>query len=163
MIGAWRKELWHPFVVHFPIALLLIATLFLLISFFNRGEYERLFSKASYVLQLIGVVVVWLAIYTGDMADGIVGRKLCDPTVLKDHELAAETTAYLFTAAVVIHTMLSLNLFRSRLRKISPYVIFACMIIGSVFLVRAGHLGASVVYEQGAGVFNHAADCDDFR
>ena len=91
----WRKELWHPVTVHFPIALLLVATFFLLTSFFCKSEYKKLFSNGSFILLLLGVAGAWVGIYTGDLADGIVARKLCDPTVLKDHELAAQTMTYL--------------------------------------------------------------------
>ena len=131
----WRKELWHPVTVHFPIALLLVATFFLLTSFFCNPEYKRFFSNGSFILLLLGVAGAWVGIYTGDLADGIVARKLCDPTVLKDHELAAETMTYLFSGAAVVHVLLYFNLLRSRLLVISPYVIFACMIIGSGFLI----------------------------
>ncbi len=83
--------------------------------------------------------------------------------MLKDHELAAETTTYLFSAAAIIHILLVSNLLKARLKQISPYVIFVCMAVGLVFLVRAGHLGASVVYQQGGGVYNHVVDCDEYR
>ncbi len=159
----WRKELWHPVTVHFPIALLLVATFFLLTSFFCKSEYKKFFSNGSFILLLLGVAGAWVGIYTGDLADGIVARKLCDPTVLKDHELAAQTMTYLFTGAAVIHVLFYLGLLRSRLHVFAPYVIFACMLIGSGFLIRAGHLGALIVYQQGGGVYNHTVDCDEYK
>jgi uncharacterized membrane protein len=159
----WRKELWHPVTVHFPIALLLGATFFLLTSFFCKAQYKKLFSSCSFFLLVLGAAGAWVGIYTGDMADGIVARKLCDPTVLKDHELAAQTMTYLFTGAAVINVLLYFKVLRSRLQVISPYVIFACMLIGSVFLVRAGHLGALIVYQQGGGVYKHTVDCDEYK
>jgi uncharacterized membrane protein len=159
----WRKELWHPVTVHFPIALLLVATFFLLISFFCRTEYKKFFSTGSFILLLLGAAGAWIGIYTGDLADGIVARKLCDPTVLKDHELAAENMTYLFTGAAVIHVLFYFNLLGPRLQMISPYVVFACMLVGSAFLIRAGHLGALIVYQQGGGVYKHVVDCDEFK
>jgi uncharacterized membrane protein len=159
----WRKELWHPVTVHFPIALLLVATLFFVISIFKGGGSKRTIQNASFMISILGVVGAWISIYTGDMADGIVSRKICDPTILKDHELAAETMTYLFTAAAVVHILLFFNILGSKLQRISPFIILTCMLIGSVFLVRTGHLGASVVYQQGAGVYKHSVDCDDFE
>jgi uncharacterized membrane protein len=159
----WRKELWHPVTVHFPIALLSVATLFLLISFFTKDEYKKIIQHSAFFLLILGVIGSWASLYTGDIADGIVSRKLCDPTVLKDHELAAQTMTYVFTAAAVIHILLFFNLLRARLKQISPYVIFVCMAIGMIFLFRTGHLGASVVYQQGAGVYKHTVDCDEYQ
>lgn len=159
----WRKELWHPVTVHFPIALLLAATLFLLISFFIRQQSKKLFQNGAFMVLLLGVIGAWVSLYTGDLADGIVSRKLCDPTVLKDHELASKTMTYLFTAATLIHISFFFILLGSRMKRISLYIIFAFMVIGCVFLIRTGHLGASIVYQQGAGVHNHSVDCDEYR
>lgn len=159
----WRKELWHPVTVHFPIALLLAATLFLLISFFSRGDFKKLFQNSSFIVLILGAIGAWVSLYTGDLADGIVSRNICDPTVLKDHELASKTMTYLFTAAALIHVPTFFNLLGSRLKQISPFIIFACMLVGTVFLIRTGHLGASVVYQQGAGVYNHSVDCDEYQ
>jgi|SRR5687767_11903454 len=157
----WRKELWHPVTVHFPIALLLVATVFLIASFFGKNEYKRFFQNTSFLLLVIGTIGAWVAIYTGDIADGIVSRKVCDPTILKDHEIAGETMTYLFTAASALSILLFFNLLPPPLHRISHYLVLLCMVVGSVFLFRAGHLGAQVVYEQGGGVYNHKVNCND--
>lgn len=157
----WRKEWWHPVTVHFPIALLLVATLFFLIGFFLRGEYKKVFQNASFVLLIFGSIGAWVSLWTGDIADGIVARKLCDPTILKDHEIAAQTMTYLFTAAAILNILIFFDVFRSKLRIISVYVVFLLLLLGSGYLVYTGRLGASLVYQQGAGVLNHSVDCDE--
>ena len=159
----WRKELWHPITVHFPIALLLVATFLLLISFFCKPGYKRIFFNSSFILLVLGVAGAWVGIYTGDIADGIVARKLCDPTILKDHEIAAETMTYLYSGAAIIQSLLYFSVLKSRAQVISPYIIIVCMLAGSGFLIRAGHLGAQVVYQQGGGVYNHVVDCDEYK
>jgi uncharacterized membrane protein len=159
----WRKELWHPVTVHFPIALLLVATLLLVSSFFLRGEYKKVFLNTSTILLVIGSIGAWVGLYTGDLADGIVSRKICDPTVLKQHELAAQTMTYLFTGASAIQISLYFSFLSRLLARILPFIVLACMLAGSIFVVRTGHLGASVVYQQGGGVYKHSVDCDEFE
>mgnify|MGYP006198680359 CR=1 FL=1 len=75
--------MFHPLSVHFPIALLIVATVFKLLAFFFKN---LVWQEAGSYLLYVGIVTCWIAIYTGDLADGAVGRTLCDPTVLKDHE-----------------------------------------------------------------------------
>jgi uncharacterized membrane protein len=157
----WRKELWHPVTVHFPIALLLVATFFLVASFFGKNKYKQFLQNTSFLLLVIGVIGAWVGIYTGDIADGIVSRKICDPTILKNHEIAGETMTYLFTAASALSILPFFHLLSPQLNRISLFLILMCMVVGSVFLIRTGHLGASVVYEQGGGVYNHKVDCND--
>lgn len=88
----WRTEVFHPLSVHFPIALLFIALLFKSMALFSRKES---FSLGGSILLVLGVMGSWIAIYTGDLADGVVARTLCDPTILKDHENYAYTTAWI--------------------------------------------------------------------
>jgi uncharacterized membrane protein len=154
-----RPEIWHALSVHFPIALLLVSTLTLLISFFLKTERERHWQNTASGLLFAGCLTAWISVYTGNQADGIVARKICDPTILKDHEIAGQTMTYLFTAAALVNILLLFNVLKFLARKISVWIIFGLMLIGSGYLIYAGHLGASLVYEQGAGVKNHSVDC----
>jgi uncharacterized membrane protein len=155
-----RSEVWHALAVHFPIALLLTSTLTLLISFFLKEERSRHWQNTASGLLFIGCITAWIAVYTGNQADGMVARKICDPTILKDHEIAGQTTAYLFTSAALVNILLFFSVLKFRIRRISIWIIFGLMLIGSGYLIYAGHLGASLVYEQGAGVKNHSVDCN---
>ncbi len=158
----WRTEIWHPLSVHFPIAILLLATIATSIALFMRGDQKPFWQRAGSYLLYLGALSAWVAIYTGDMADGIVSRKLCDPTVLKDHELAAFNVAYLFSGATVLDVVLRFNLIKVW-HKLLNILVVLLMLAGSGFLAYAGHLGAEVVYEQAGGVNVPTSDCAGFE
>lgn len=154
-----RPEVWHALSVHFPIALLPVATITLLVSFFVANN-RRSWQVAGFLLLMAGTLMAWVATYTGDIADGIVARKICDPTILKDHEIAGQTMTWIFTVAVVFHLTFMTDLVKARLRTLSFYAAFLLMVIGTGYLVYTGHIGATLVYDQGAGVKNHSVDCE---
>jgi uncharacterized membrane protein len=158
----WRTEIWHPLSVHFPIAILILATLAQSLALVLRTDARAFWQKAASYLLYLGVLTAWLGIYTGHEADGLVARKICDPTVLKDHEIAAFNMAYLFSAAAALTLALPLPLLKTR-QAILRLLVLLLMAAGTFFLVRAGHLGASVVYQQAGGVLVPKADCADFE
>jgi uncharacterized membrane protein len=153
-----RAEVWHPLSVHFPIALLLIATLFKCFSIFSKS---KTWETAGSFLLYAGTIGAWISIFTGDMADGIVSRELCDPTVLKDHQNAAWTLVWLFSIASVIDIIRITNIVSLK-PKFIKVVVVLLMLIGSGFLMYTGHLGAKLVYQQGAGVYHPSENCGEF-
>lgn len=160
--GTWRTEMWHPVTVHFPIALLLGATFCLLPSFCLPEVSGKQWRNATTGMLLAGCAAAWIGIYTGDLADGIVSRKICDPTVLKDHEIASFRMAWLFSAATALSVLGFTSLIRIRWKRMLNYVVLLLMLVGSGYLIYTGHLGATLVYEQGAGVNKPSADCAGF-
>lgn len=155
----WRTEVYHPLFVHFPIALLLVGTFFKIMGLWGRGQF---LSLPGTILLIIGVVGGWIAIYTGDLADGIVSRNLCDPTVLKDHENSSYTTMWLFSCALLLDCFFLLNL-SSFKNKLFNFLVVIILMVGSGFLIYTGHLGASLVYQQAAGVNVPTSDCANFN
>lgn len=154
----WRTEVYHPLSVHFPIVLLLLATLFKIIGLWSS---KVTWDHGGRVLLFLGVIGVWIAIYTGDLADGIVSRQLCDPTVLKEHENFAYTTAWIFTAALILEILTRLvELFKTRITSI---ILVLLMLVGSGTLAYVGHMGAELVYQQAAGVNIPSENCAEFN
>lgn len=154
----WRTEVWHPLSVHMPLALLIVATIFKLID----PLFKKLnLNDSGNILLITGTLGAWIAIYTGDLADGIVSRQLCDPTILKDHENAAYIVGWLFAAASAITILDWIKVFNKfkRLLRVSAIIL---MLIGTGFLTYTGHLGAQLVYQQGAGVYHPSEDCAEF-
>jgi len=157
----WRTEVFHPLSVHFPIALLLVALVFKIITIWSKKETWQL---GGSVLLGLGVVGLWIAIYTGNLADGIVSRKICDPTILKDHQNLAFITAWIFTASFIFDVLL--QLFSDKIRRKSwvfKLLLIILLITGNGFLTYTGHLGATLVYQQGAGVYTPSSDCNEFN
>lgn len=155
----WRTEVFHPLSVHFPIAILSIATVFVIVSLFSKNP---LWKNSGAILLIIGTVSAWVSIYTGDLADGIVSRTICDPTVLKAHENFAYYTAWSFSIASFI-VILQHFIHGLRIIPLARIVVLLSMIAGTYFLVEAGHKGAKVVYQQAGGVYVPSADCAEFE
>ena len=91
----------HPLIIHFPIALLLVAPLLVLIGVFlpNKG---RSFLIAAFILMLLGTVASFIAVSTGESAGELAERVANVDSVLENHEELAETTRTVFSALTVI-------------------------------------------------------------
>lgn len=161
----WRAELWHPLVVHFPIALLLVGTgLRLLGMGHQRYASLHVAQSAGRLLLVLGTVGTWVAVYTGTIADAAVARTLCDPTVVEQHEQWAYAVAWLFTAGVVIDGLTAYALSLPSLgRRSLQALLIVVLLAGSGALGYVGHLGATLVYQQGAAVYDPGPDCAAFE
>ncbi|ALJ00210.1 DUF2231 domain-containing protein [Rufibacter tibetensis] len=153
-----RTELWHPLTVHFPISFLLLATVVKAVALILKGERSVFWQKVGSFLLVLGAAGAWLAVYTGNLAEGTVARKICDPILLKSHELASLNMAWLFTGAFVLEIVQHLNFLQKKvmvLRVLTTLI----MVGGAGYLIYTSHLGAQVVYEQAGGVNVPPSDC----
>lgn len=158
----WRVELIHPFVVHIPIALLIFGTIFWLCSLFLHERYAFLRPSGRLML-LIGTVGAWAAVYTGVLADGAVARSLCDPTVAKEHERFAYTVGYLFSTFVIVDWLQAKDYLKFIGGNVIRTGLAILLITGCGFLGYIGHLGAKLVYQQAAGVYQPTEQCVEFE
>ncbi|MCM8571130.1 hypothetical protein NE848_17170 [Gramella jeungdoensis] len=154
----WRTEVYHPLSVHFPIVLLLMATLFKLIGLWSS---KITWEQGGRFLLFLGVIGIWISVYTGNLADGIVSRELCDPTMLKDHENFAVITAWIFTVALGADLITSyVDILKT---KAVSVILVIGLLVGCGTLTYSGHLGAQLVYQQAAGVYVPSDDCAEFN
>lgn len=160
----WRTELWHPLLVHFPIALLLVGTGLRLIGTLHRrySGIDFLVPAGRLVLTL-GAIGAWAAVYTGTLADAEVVRSLCDPTIVETHETWAYWVASLFTAGVVLDGLLWTEWGGVPVQWGLTLLLAGCLLAGSTGLVYVGHLGSRLVYQQAAAVHHPAPDCAAFE
>ncbi|AWV88331.1 DUF2231 domain-containing protein [Bradymonas sediminis] len=158
-----RVEMFHPVVVHFPIVLLLCGTIARLIGEFVASDGVLGFLKpAGRAALLVGAALAWLAVFTGDLADGEVSRMLCDPRVKQSHEDLAYVVGYIFSAAILVDLGAAYFKAQGRLRVgLTVAVLLAC-IGGSGLMGYVGHLGGQLVYQQAAGVYHPTPECTEF-
>jgi len=152
-----RTETWHPLIVHFPIVLLLVSTAFKLLFIIDKRET---WDHGGSLLLYAGAIAAWVAVYTGSLADAVVVRGLCDPVVLETHENMGYLLSTLFTAASVLDMLWR---FIPRLKIVTIQIIIVIiMVSGTAVLSYTGHLGASLVYQQAAGVYIPSDNCEEF-
>ncbi len=131
-----------------------------ILSLYLSFKFNFSLAKFNIGLLVMGLIGCGLSIYTGNIEDGKVSRSLCDPTVLKEHENYAYYLLYIFLANLVFW------IFKLSILK-TPKIIVSVLIAlsglaGVACLVYVGHLGASLVYEQAAGVDVPSDDCVGF-
>lgn len=157
----WREEVWHPLSIHVPIATLLLSSVAAMVAMAVKNKAYQLFVTQTAVLMLaIGVLSGWVAIYTGELAYTIEVRKICDPKVLQEHQWWGYATLIVYSVALGLKIVTK---FIATKRSNITHPLFLFLVITALFgLFYTGHLGASLVYQQGAGTYNPSPNCAEF-
>lgn len=134
---------YHPLIVHFPIVLLIIATLFQLLSFFI---FKKELSWVTLILLALGVITAWLSSNTFHADTGVLTGKAKE--IFETHEQMADFTWW-FSLIALIGKIIS-HFFLNR--KIWLEIIVSLFLIASAITVSiAGHHGAMLVHMEGIG------------
>ena len=145
----------HPLVVHFPIALLLVALWPLVVGIVMR-ERGRPWLIASFLLTTLGTIAAWVAASTGEAAGELVERTPQIQAALERHEELGELVRNFFTvitllfAAVLFGPGLLHRQVAPRITRIGLVVLLVAFGIGALAVVHAGHEGGRLVHEFGA-------------
>ena len=144
----------HPMVIHFPIALLMIAPLFVLIGMIlKRGARE--FALSALILMLLGTAGTYVAIETGEAGAKLVERTPEINAVLERHEEMAEQTRLLFTlltavfAGVLLVPMFLKKELGTPWRLAIHGVFLLAYLVCLLSLAHTAHLGGRLVHELG--------------
>lgn len=142
----------HPAVVHFPIALLFIAPLFLMLGAIFKKQDLKI---AFLILLLLGTVSIIVAASTGEAA----GEKIKVITdalleTLEHHESAAEKSRTIFIILSIVG--IAWHFFRTRASSIPVQVkalALSCFLLlygyGLWTLSNAAHHGGALVHHHG--------------
>jgi uncharacterized membrane protein len=148
----------HPIVVHFPIALLLVAPLFVLLALLWKPQ-RRVMMVAACVLIVLGAVAAQVAVMTGEESSDITQTSALAEPVLERHEDLAETarTIFLVLAGVAVAgtaAVWKLNTrAKPRLVAAGLLVYAVAHMLGCLVLANAAHEGGRVVHEYGTAAW----------
>ena len=153
LIPSW--DALHPLVIHFPIALLLIAPIFILAGAIMQPAKGRAYQLAGLALMFLGTAAVFVAAGTGEAAGEQAERIAGVKQVLEAHETLAERTRVVFSVLSVIFAAV---LFVPRLLKHAesrlvtttlPLAFLVLYSAGMLLLVNTAHNGGRLVHEFG--------------
>lgn len=152
-IPSWEGM--HPLVVHFPVALLIVAPLLVMLALVLRAHARGL-TIGGLVLMTLGTAGAWVAILTGEAATDLV--KHGAPAMLEAierHRSAAGNVRTVFTVLTLLFAGLTWLPARLAVR-LSPrarlgvtLVLLAAYGGAMLLLVKAAHLGGLLVHEYG--------------
>ncbi len=152
-IPSWQAI--HPLIVHFPIALLLIAPLFIVIGVVRKAKHGFPFLLVALILMALGTASTFIAASSGDAAGELAGNAPQVKAVLEQHEELAQTTEIVFFALTLIFAAILFVprlLRRERTHAIStilPLVFLLFYATGAISLVNTAHQGGRLVHELG--------------
>lgn len=147
----------HPLIIHFPIALLFTAPLFVIIGAALAPARGKTFMISALILMLLGTASIFLSMETGGAAKVVAASNPAIRAAISQHEELAEATQVLFSALTVVFAGLLFvpNLVRVELGRRVNVALMAVFLIfyatGILFLVNTAHHGGILVHELGVG------------
>ncbi|AYC28792.1 DUF2231 domain-containing protein [Paenisporosarcina cavernae] len=133
----------HPLIVHFPIALLLLATVIELLALWKRST----FNTTGTVLLVVGFLSGIVSYMTGDGAEEFAEEKWGRDvfSLIHTHETLAAISLVLFGGAAGLKL---LSYFFPKYQKAIYIIVVVLAVIGSITLAITGHYGGRIVYES---------------
>jgi uncharacterized membrane protein len=146
LLPNWAPNL-HPLVIHFPIALIIVAALADLIdTVIGRPKWMASAATMLFVLGSLGAIAACL---TGQQAlDTVLMPGMAHPIVQAHRTWAIATTVY-FSVLTVIRIATA---FGAPLARRYRFVLLLAALVGVVGLQQTAQRGGRLVYEQGVGV-----------
>ncbi len=144
----------HPLVIHFPIALLMVAPLFVLLALVLRRHATQL-SWATLALLVLGTIATWVAVSTGRAAGELAEHTDAINAVILRHEEMAETTRLVFTVLTLLYALVTFapgplrRLRRPALALVTNAVFLVVLAGASLLVVSTAHQGGRLVHQLG--------------
>ncbi|WP_372755011.1 DUF2231 domain-containing protein [Labilibaculum sp.] len=135
----------HAMIVHFPVALVLVAFFTEILGIVLKKEFYR---QATFYILILAALGAIIAYFTGDAAgDGMDGGSL--QQALESHEEAAAFTLWFTIAAAGAKIVLNILNKEISWLKILAFVL---LMFAAGGVARTGYLGGQLVFKHAAGV-----------
>jgi uncharacterized membrane protein len=136
-----NTDIFHPVVVHFPIALIIVGFFIEVISLFFRSE--KCLSKAGFYLMIFGTLGAIVGWATGQFfTDGPTQGEILK--IYNSHKTAALVTMIIMITGTTFRTWLVL---KKKEETDLKWIAFACYLLACVSVSYTGLLGGKMVYE----------------
>lgn len=146
LIPEWAPNI-HPLLVHFPIAIILLAVLMDLLNFFLPDKWWD--DLKTTILYGAGAVSAIAAYYSGTLAADSVFLPSAAQSVLNEHADWATWTVWFFGIYTLLRILL--HRFQKMDQKIIRAAMFVIALPGIFFLYETGDHGAEMVFGYGTG------------
>jgi uncharacterized membrane protein len=135
----------HPAVIHFPIALALVA---LLVELLARVPRWRALEPAAALLVTLAALGAIAAVVTGDMAhdEAVVPAGAHD--LVEQHEELGETAMWSLVGLAAARLLLG---WRRRFSGALPWAYLVLAAAAAGLVAYNGHLGGRLVFDHGVG------------
>ena len=148
---------YHPQLVHFAIALLVVGVVLRIVSLAGRPAFV---APAAFTLILLGTVAATFAVQSGVAAHGPVERVPGAREAVEEHEEWGIRTRNVFFAVIAIEAI-ALLLYRSPRRRLAYGLSSVLGLAGLFCLYEAGEHGGHLVYGYAGGVGIRSGDPED--
>jgi len=150
---------WHPQVVHFAVALLLVGVLFRWLSLTGRAAFT---GPAAALLLLAGTAAAVIAVQSGTDAHGPVERVPGARQAVIEHEEWGERARNIFLVVAALE-IAALALARRSARVTKGLTVASALVglAGGVSIYEAAEHGGELVYSYAGGVGIRSGDTTD--
>lgn len=144
----------HPLIIHFPIALLLVAPLLVVLGALD-SKWSKGLLLAALILMALGTAFAYVAVETGEAAAELADRTPEMAPVLMHHQKLAERTRLMFTVLTILFAALTLGpaLLKREMKRSLSLGLYAGFLVlyavGAVTLANTAHNGGRLVHEFG--------------
>ncbi len=151
-IPEWAPNI-HPLIIHFPIALLVVAVFLDVVSVWLKKDWLRNSTLMMYFFGTLGAITAY---FTGRIAANSVNPSFQAELTMSKHSDWALYTVIFFS----IYTILRI-VFKNKLNpenRIIHLAVLAVTVFGLFLLVSTADLGGKLVFKYGVGQFNHGLE-----